>query len=186
MRLISTKSAGRGLFELSWLDRFLSYLPTEARILDLGCGMAEPIAAYLIGQGARLTGIDASPSLIALCQQRYPDHDWRVGDMRELNLSQSFDGIIAWHSLFHLTQAAQIKVLQACAKLTRTGGVLMFTSGVVEGVAIGQWHEKPLFHASLSTVAYQTLLAELGFEVIQHVINDASCGQANIWLALKK
>jgi hypothetical protein len=42
---------GRDLFEKPWLDRFLALIPEGGTILDLGCGMGEPIAAHLIGQG---------------------------------------------------------------------------------------------------------------------------------------
>ncbi len=46
---------GRELFERPWLDRFCELLPPVGRVLDIGCGMAEPIAAYLIHRGFALT-----------------------------------------------------------------------------------------------------------------------------------
>jgi hypothetical protein len=39
--------ARSGLFEKTWLDRFRALLPPAAPILDIGCGSAEPMAAYL-------------------------------------------------------------------------------------------------------------------------------------------
>jgi cyclopropane fatty-acyl-phospholipid synthase-like methyltransferase len=43
-------------------------------ILDLGCGMGEPIARYFIRVGYQVTGVDSSAAMIALCQQpRVPD-----------------------------------------------------------------------------------------------------------------
>ena len=47
---------GRTLFERPWLDRFLTLLPPGGTILDIGCGMGEPIARYLIEQGYAATG----------------------------------------------------------------------------------------------------------------------------------
>ena len=54
---------GRELFERPWLDRFCGLLPPGAQILDLGCGMGEPIAAYFISLGFEVTGVDSSTSL---------------------------------------------------------------------------------------------------------------------------
>jgi ubiquinone/menaquinone biosynthesis C-methylase UbiE len=34
----------RFLQEKAWLDRFLSHIPSGGHILDVGCGMGEPIA----------------------------------------------------------------------------------------------------------------------------------------------
>ena len=98
---------GRSLFEKPWLDRFAALLPPGASILDLGCGSAEPIGRYLIERGFHLTGIDSSPTLIALCRARFPDHAWTVADMRTLALGQTFHGLIAWDSFFHLAHADQ-------------------------------------------------------------------------------
>ena len=57
---------GRGLFEKSWLDAFAALLPKAGSVLDIGCGMGEPIARYLIERGFDVSGIDSSPALIAI------------------------------------------------------------------------------------------------------------------------
>ncbi len=64
------------LFEKPWLDRFLSIIKPGGAILDIGCGNASPIAEYLLSQGFRVTGVDASQSMIALCQQKFPASRW--------------------------------------------------------------------------------------------------------------
>src|SRR5688572_10892954 len=94
---------GRDLHERPWLDRFAAELPAGGTILDIGCGMAEPVARYLIGKGFAITGVDSSPSLIGMCRSRFPEQSWLVADMRALALGRRFDGILAWHSLFHLS-----------------------------------------------------------------------------------
>ena len=62
----------RVLSERGWLDRFLALLPDGASVLDLGCGMGEPIARYLIARGCRVTGVDTSQPMLALCRTRFP------------------------------------------------------------------------------------------------------------------
>jgi hypothetical protein len=41
----------RGLQEKAWLDRFLGHVRPGGVVLDIGCGMAEPIGRYVIEAG---------------------------------------------------------------------------------------------------------------------------------------
>ena len=77
---------GRSLMERTWLDRFRGVAGGGASILDLGCGAGEPMAAYLIGCGHAIIGVDSSPSLVEFCAARFSAHTWIVGDMRGLAL----------------------------------------------------------------------------------------------------
>lgn len=176
---------GRNLFERPWLDRFADLLPQGASILDIGCGSAEPMAAHLIGRGFRLTGLDTSDPLIALCRVRFPAHDWFVGDMRSLRLGRQFDGLLAWHSFFHLTPNAQRSMFSGFAAHATPGAALMFTSGPQAATAIGSFEGEPLYHASLDLEEYRQHLSENGFEILQHVTEDPDCGGATVWLARK-
>jgi cyclopropane fatty-acyl-phospholipid synthase-like methyltransferase len=174
---------GRDLHERAWLDRFIAHLPDGAGILDLGCGSGEPIARYLIERGLRIAGVDSSPSLVALCRERFPDQEWIVADMRALDLSRRFGGLIAWHSLFHLAQADQRALFPRFAAHAAAGAVLMFTSGWEDGESIGEWQGEPLFHASLASDEYESLLRANGFETLEMRARDPSCGDSTVWLA---
>ena len=176
---------GRDLFEQPWLERFCALVPQHGHILDLGCGMGEPIASWLLSQGFEVTGVDSAPSLIELCRSRFPGHEWIVCDMRALELGRGFDGLLAWHSFFHLSPAYQRPMFERFAAHLSPGGVLMFTSGTEEGEAIGEWQGEPLYHGSLDTAEYGALLSANGFEPIDHVAGDPGCGYATIWLARK-
>jgi SAM-dependent methyltransferase len=175
----------RDLHEQGWLDRFLGLLPEAPRILDIGCGMGEPIAAYLIGRGARLTGLDSSPSLIALARARFPAGEWIVGDMRALDLGRRFDGLLAWHSFFHLPPEEQERMFPRFAAHAAPGAALMFTSGWGRGEAIGEWQGEPLYHGSLDAEEYRHRLEIHGFTVLDHRVRDPECGNSTIWLAQK-
>lgn len=174
---------GKNLAERAWLDRFCEALPRCARILDLGCGSGEPIARNLSERGFRLTGVDSSSSMIALCRQRLPAHQWIVADMRSLALAERFDGILAWDSFFHLPRADQRAMFAVFAAHAAPEAMLMFTSGPDDGEAIGTFEGEPLFHASLSPGMYRELMSRYGFELLAHTIEDASCGGHTVWLA---
>ena len=171
------------LFEKPWLDRFLSLLGPHATILDVGCGSALPISAYLIRSGHAETGVDSSPSLIAMCRARFPESEWIITDMRTLNLGRRFDGVIAWDSFFHLAYDDQRGMFPIFAAHLQPGGVLMFTSGPDHGEVLSSFAGEPLYHASLDPAEYRALLQHNGFQVAAHVAADPSCGNHTIWLA---
>ena len=171
--------------EKPWLDRFAALLPPGGAVLDIGCGSGRAIAADLIGRGFRLTGVDSSPSLIALCRERFPEQEWIVGDMRTLALGRRFGGLVAWHSSFHLAPDDQRALFPRLAAHAAPGAPLMFTSGDKHGVGLGEWQGEPLYHASLAAEEYRALLAQNGFEVVEHRANDPRCGDATVWIACR-
>ncbi len=173
----------RELFEKHYLDMAMSYLAPGAKILDLGCGMGEPIAKYFIDNGYQLTGVDGSQKLIELAKARFPKNKFIVGDMRELNLKEKYDCIIAWHSFFHLPQDDQRKMFQTFKNYMNQNGVLLFTSGHSSGEVWGDNGGENLYHASLSIEEYQELLVSYGFELITHTVEDENCGGATVWFA---
>lgn len=177
------KNRGKTLFERPWLDRFTAALPSDRSVLDLGCGGGEPLARYLIEQGLRVTGVDSSPALIEIARARFPKERWMAGDMRTVSLAERFGGILAWDSFFHLTPDDQRTMFPRFAAHAAPGAALMFTSGPKFGETIGRYQGDALYHASLDGQEYETLLAEHGFHVRAHVVEDPACGGHTIWLA---
>jgi hypothetical protein len=103
--------------------------------------------------------------------------------MRALALGRRFDGVLAWHSSFHLTPDDQRQAIPRLAAHVAPGGRMMFTSGPEHGERIGSWQGEPLYSASLAPDEYRQLLAEARLEVIAHAADDAQCGGATVWLA---
>lgn len=94
------------------MDRFLTLIPAHSHILDLGCGSAKPITAYLIEQANTVTGVDSSDVMIEMAKQSFPEHTWILADMRTVNLDRKFDAILAWDSFFILHH----KIREICLK----------------------------------------------------------------------
>ena len=171
------------LTEKPWLDRFRTLLPAAAPILDIGCGSAEPMAAYLIKLGHPVVGVDSSPAMIDVCRKHFPKQEWIVADMRQLALRRQFSGILAWDSFFHLSYDDQRRMFPVFREHAARDAALMFTSGPVHGEAIGDFGGEPLYHASLNPAEYRSLLDQNGFRVVSHIVEDPDCGGHTIWLA---
>jgi SAM-dependent methyltransferase len=171
------------LVEKPWLDRFCALVPTGAAVLDIGCGSGLPIARELILRGYDVTGLDATPTMLAQFQANLPNAAAHLGDMRELALDRRFAGLLAWDSFFHLSPSDQRGMFPRFQAHAAAGTALMFTSGDVEGVAMGELEGDPLYHGSLDPDEYRSLLGAAGFAVIAHTAKDPACGHRTIWLA---
>lgn len=175
----------RVLFEKPWLDRLTANLAPGSRILDLGCGSGEPVSRYLIERGFSLTGLDYAPAMIALARERFPAHTWAVGDIRDLNLSRSFDAILSWNGFFHLTMAEQGAALPRIVQLLAPGGRLLLTIGHHAGEVTGTVAGETVYHASLDGLDYERILIAANCTEIEIRLQDPDCGGHSILLARK-
>ncbi|HEU5316306.1 MAG TPA: class I SAM-dependent methyltransferase [Chloroflexota bacterium] len=103
-------------------------------ILELACGTGR-LLLPLAATGATVTGVDLSPSMLALAREKLaaaPQLAGRVtllqDDMRTVDLGRRFDlVIVGLNSLMHLeTQAAQLDALRNAARhLSPTGRLIV-------------------------------------------------------------
>ncbi len=69
------------------------------RLLDIGCGAG--MAAQLAGaRGARVSGLDASPTSVEIARGRTPEGDFHVGDMEILPFADAaFDAVTSFNAI---------------------------------------------------------------------------------------
>ncbi len=116
-----------------WMDKKLTGKVAEMtigwgvrnpRVLDLGCGPGSMTAKLLEIPGIRLTGVDISPSMIALARQRFPGIDFQVDDMEGLCFEDNgFDLVFCSGVLHHLPMLQ--RVLKEIHRVLKPGGVLL-------------------------------------------------------------
>ncbi len=176
----------RQLFERGWLERFSRELPPSGSVLDVGCGGGEPIARWLIDQGFRVTGVDFSEPMLEIARDRWPAGDWRLADMRTLDLGEHFDGLIAWNSFFHLTADEQTSCIPRLAEHVAPGGTLMLTVGPGAGQRDGTVGSEPIYHASLSPDDYVAQFEECGLHRTAFVPEDPTCEMHSVLMARKQ
>lgn len=179
------RNRSRSFFEANWLTRFGDALPRGGKVLDLGCGTGEPIAAWLIAEGFAFTGADFSDAMLEIARSRWPNADWRVADMRALDLGERFDGIIAWNSFFHLSQGEQRATLPRLAQHLAPGGRLMVTVGPEAGDVTGTVAGETVPHSSLSPAEYAQLLEDCGLTLVAFMAEDPGCQNHTVLMAKK-
>ncbi|WP_170603561.1 class I SAM-dependent methyltransferase [Ruegeria arenilitoris] len=179
------KRRSKALFEARWLARFTASLKPGDHVLDLGCGAGDPIARWFMAEGFAVTGVDFSEAMLAIARERWPDGDWRNADMREFELEQQFDGIIAWDSFFHLTADEQKNCIARMAHHLRPGGMLMLTVGPRAGEVSGTVGEELVYHASLSPADYAICLEENELRMTGFLAEDPETQSRTVLMACK-
>lgn len=91
--------ARRPGFDSYWRyrDAFFELVPPAGRAtLDLGCGEGR-VARDLAARGHRVTGVDASPTLLEAARQAHPEGRYLVADSADLPFpGDSFDLVVAY------------------------------------------------------------------------------------------
>ena len=105
-------------------------LPANGRVLEIGCGHGEPIAAALAAAGQRVTGIDPSAQMIAEARQAVPEQDFRQLALAELEETDAFDGACCFFSLLCMDPIELRIGLERLHRALKEDAPLLIVSGV--------------------------------------------------------
>jgi len=107
------------------LNRFAEGVRGRGLTADLGCGPGH-VARYLRAQGAEVLGIDLSSEMIRQARQLNPEIEFRVGDMRSLDLpDDGLAGVLAFYSLIHLEDREMAPALGEMRRVLAPGGLAL-------------------------------------------------------------
>ena len=86
-----TRRSSNNYYHRRLTEIYQFLIPPGQRVLELGCGEGDLIAALKPSTGV---GVDFSPEMIARARTRHPEIEFLLQDVHELNLSGTFDYII--------------------------------------------------------------------------------------------
>src|SRR3989344_5666981 len=93
-------------------DAFLSFLPPQSAVLDVGCGGGIK-SKYIADKGFQVTGIDFSEKMIEIAKREFPQTDFEVVDIYHLDQYQKmFDAVFAQAVLLHVPKFQALEVLR--------------------------------------------------------------------------
>jgi O-acetyl-ADP-ribose deacetylase len=103
--------------------------PAGASVLDVGCGGGVPVSQTLADLGYSVSGIDASPRMVAAYRQRFPDAPVACESAETGRFFQrTFDAAVSIGLLFLLDEAAQRAVIRRVSGALAPGGRFLFTA----------------------------------------------------------
>ena len=150
-------------------SKFVNNIKEAGHILDAGCGTGR-FVKYFRAKNFRVTGIDASTSMLEIAIKDNPDTEFFVMDMRALTFPSSyFDGI--WNSgcILHLDEEGAMSTFKESARVLKKDGIFYVATRtrVEDSVIVEESTEGGKIVVNYHSVAKLRLLLELaGFEII--------------------
>lgn len=110
--------------DLGFFDKFLTFLPKDAKVLDIGCGPGT-FTQHLIDKGFQVEGIDLSLSMIKIARGKLPQGTFKLMDMRRLEYPDNyFEAIFAAYSLIHIGSPDILATLKGFYRVLKLNGLL--------------------------------------------------------------
>jgi len=149
------------IIRAAWTRFLKAWLPSEnAAVLDIGCGTGS-LSVVLAGLGHAVTGIDLSPTMIALAEAKAEAHghqvDFQVMDAAFPKFAlRQFDVILSRHLLWALPEPKQ--VLQRWVDFLKPQGRLLLIEGYwMTGAGLRANELSEMLPQTCSNIAIQDL-----------------------------
>jgi SAM-dependent methyltransferase len=164
------------------LESFLTSLPQQGNVLDLGCGPGLA-AADFADAGHNVTATDASAAMIKLAA-RHAGVTTRQETFDEIRGDAIYDGVWANFSLLHAERADLPRHIQAIATALRPGGVFhigMKTGESTERDALGRRY------TFVSKIELENLLGDVGLTPFAHWTGSdvGFAGTVDPWIVMQ-
>ncbi len=173
--LIFGKIAGIYAKEFSkpseYIDEFLTQLPKNGKILDVGCGVGVD-AGYMALKGFEVVGVDLSGGMLKLARQKFPQINFQLEDIRKFDLIPDlFDGVLASCSLNYIPKKDIPRLIKKFYQTLKTNGLIYIAlqAGKSEEIFINEplKPDEKLFLNIISLDEIKNLLINAGFYIIK-------------------
>lgn len=163
------------------LRKFMSALPTQARVLDLGCGTGRT-TSFMARAGIDVEGWDASPEMASVGLAQH-EQVIRVATFDQLAAKDTYDGIFANFSLLHAPKSEMPGYLARIASALKPGGHLHIGLKMGNGEARDKLGR---FYAYYTDPEITTLLNDVGLPSIDrsYGADIGLDGEAAPWIIL--
>lgn len=159
-------------------NAFAAYLPSESRVIDLGCGSGRDVMAFC-DMGHDASGLDASKELVELAKERL-EVKASVGDMVTWRASEPYDGIWCCASLIHLNEEEKKRFFGNLQYNLKPGGVIYIS--VKEGIETGT-DEEGVYTSNCTADELKSFLDGAGCEILETVVTEDAMGRPGVkWL----
>lgn len=153
-----------------YINIFLNSLPERAAVLDLGCGCGIPHTKAL-AQKFDVTGIDISERQIQMARENVPGCQFINADILAHSFAEaSFDGILAFYSLFHIPRADHLTVLKRIYTWLRPAGFFvgcfLANENEFKQLMDNSMRNAPMFLSGYNPIEVERLFVIAGFSII--------------------
>lgn len=146
LRIMNEYNSFAGQFsqtrEYLWddINPLLKYIKENDKVLDIGCGNGR-LYHVLKEKQIQYTGLDLSEELIKIAKTKYPEADFKVGDMKKLPFGSAqdkagFDVVFCVAAFHHLATAEErLQTLREMKRVVKPGGKIL----LINWNLLGEW-----------------------------------------------
>jgi SAM-dependent methyltransferase len=145
-------------------ERALQFARVPGPALDVGCGANGRFIALLRQRGFAAEGVDISARALEFARREHPEVTFHHADICAWMPPRRYRFVTAWDSIWHVPLGRQLAVLAKLAAALAPDGVLIFTSGGLNGPheVTNPCHGEPLYHATPGVPAILQALRAAG------------------------
>ena len=151
------------------LNRFISLLSKNARILDIGCGSGRDVQ-YFMDYGFQAVGIDASENMISEAKRRVVEGSFEVMNMQSLDFQkESFGAAWVLDAISFIDKTDVQKFLSSIYEVLKKDGVIFISAR--QGVGETEIEYEKLGKSKIKIAFFyqeelEELLSKNGFEIL--------------------
>ena len=151
------------------------FIPTDARVLDLGCGPGNNITTLQsLDDSYSFTGIDLSGDLLNIAKVTHPTCTFIHQNICSLIVEKQYESILASFCVVHLTHLETEGLIKYIAGSLVEGGsfYISFMEGHSSGFESTSFSEDEIFFNYYQTSEIITMLSDCGLEVKEMSTQD--------------
>ncbi len=149
------------------LEDFSTRLPSNARVLDLGCGAGIP-STKMLAERFLVTGVDISEEQVRAARRHVPEASFINADLSAIDFEPgSFDGVTAFYSISHVPRHEHGDVFRRVHQWLAPGGLFLASLGASDSPDwTGDWLGRPMFFSFYDAESNRKLVRAAGFTLL--------------------
>ena len=164
------------------LEELTNLLPSNAKVLDVGCGAGVPFVKFLVESGFDVTGIDFSESMLKLAGRNVPEAKFIKQDMTRLGFQHnSFDGVTASYSIIHVPREKHSSLFQSFHRILKSNGMMLISIGPDEWEGTDEYYGAEMFWSHYNSDKSSQIIENAGFQIVWGRFVETG-GERHYWI----
>ena len=155
-----------GMYGMSAFQRAIEYHQSIENALDVGCGAGGRFIDALADEGCSVHGIDVSSEMIRLARQYHPKETFEIADICEYMITERYDLIYAWDSIFHIPLSQHQSVIEKMCEALQPNGIILYTFGDAIGEHTDEWMNDTFYYSSIGINENLNILMNAGIKIL--------------------
>ena len=176
--------------DIRLIDDLIARLPSNAKILDAGCGAGVPVA-QILSQKFHVTGVDFSEVQIELARKQVPNAEFICQDMTKLDFpNEAFDAICSYYAIIHIPRQEHEMLFVNFHRMLKPDGFALLCLGaenLVDDIDENYLGTR-MYWSHFDTDTYLKMLNDTRFRIIwSRQVADATCeGAGHLFVLAQK